>query len=50
MDISYFVTNIFPVITTVSMAIVGYWVTGFNRRIERVEDDVREIHLKILAI
>ncbi len=47
MDFAYFVTNWLPLFTTIGLAIIGYAITGLNRRIDRVEDDVKDTRKEI---
>jgi hypothetical protein len=54
MDFSFFVANILPVITAVGIAVIGYVLTGLNKRIDRVEkrqdrvdDDLKKINSRL---
>ena len=37
MDTIFFFSNVLPVVTTISIAVVGYILLGLNNRIDRVE-------------
>lgn len=61
MDFQYFVSNILPILTTISLFVVGYFLKGIDRRfeqvekrfnqhdkrIEKVEDEIKLIHKDI---
>ena len=37
MEISYFVTNFLPVITTIGLFIIGWFLKGIDKRFEQVD-------------
>ena len=54
MDFQYFVSNILPILTTISLFVVGYFLKGidqrfnqYDKRIEKVEDGIKLIHKDI---
>lgn len=61
MDFQFFISNILPIITTVAICVIGYFLKGIDRRfdqvdkkfdqhdkrIEKVEDEIKLIHKDI---
>ncbi len=61
MDFAYFVANLLPIITTIAICVIGYFLKGIDqrfdnvdkkfdqhdKRIEKVEDEIKLIHKDI---
>jgi len=54
MDFQFFISNILPIITTIAICVIGYFLKGIDRRfdqhekrIEKVEDEIKLIHKDI---